>query len=74
VNKDDDIDEGWVAGVFRCPGPDFKEFGAQIPAGKNGQVLYLACTAPGKTNVQYSQWAPSTTEKPQFHSPKDSER
>jgi hypothetical protein len=25
----------------------------------------------GKTNNQQSQWSPSSTEKPQFHSPKD---
>ena len=70
VNKDDDIDEGWVL-EFSVPWTHFKEFGAKFPP-KNGQVMHIGLhRTGGKTNAQHSQWSPSSTEKPQFHSPKD---
>lgn len=70
VNNDEDIDEGWVL-EFSIPWTHFKDFGAEFPP-KNGQVLYIGLNrCGGKTNAQYSQWAPSQTEKPQFHSPRD---
>ncbi len=69
-NKDDDTDEGWVL-EFSIPWSHFSEFGAQFPP-QNGQVIYLGLhRCGGKTNVQYSQWAPSRTEKPSFHQPQD---
>ena len=70
VNKDDDIDEGWVL-EFSVPWSHFSEFAANFPP-KNGQTIYIGLhRCGGKTNAQYSQWSPSQTEKPNFHSPKD---
>ncbi|MCE5251383.1 carbohydrate-binding family 9-like protein [bacterium] len=44
-------------------------FKATFPP-KDGQVMYMGLhRCGGKTNVQYSQWAPSQTPKPQFHYP-----
>ena len=69
-NKDDDIDEGWVL-EFSIPWSYFKEFGAKFPP-KNGQVIYVGLhRCGGKTNPQYSQWAPSQTPGPNFHRPED---
>ena len=46
-------------------------FKATFPP-KDGQVIYVGLhRCGGKTNLQYSQWSPSQTEKPQFHSPED---
>ena len=46
-------------------------FKASFPP-KNGQVVYIGLhRCGGKTNLQYSQWAPSQTPKPAFHSPQD---
>jgi len=46
-------------------------FKAAFPP-RDGQVVYIGLhRCGGKTNLQYSQWAPSQTEKPQFHSPED---
>lgn len=70
VNKDDDTDEGWVL-EFSIPWSHFSEFGAKFPP-KNGQVIHVGLhRIGGKTNQQYSQWAPSSTPQPQYHSPKD---
>ena len=70
VNKDDDTDEGWVL-EFSVPWSHFKEFGAKFPP-KNGQAIYVGLhRCGGKTNAQYSQWAPSQTEKPNYHRPQD---
>ncbi len=70
VNKDEDTDEGWVL-EFSIPWTHFKDFAAAFPP-KDGQIIYVGLNrCGGKTNAQYSQWAPSRTEKPQFHSPQD---
>lgn len=70
VNNDQDLDEGWVL-EFSIPWTHFRDFGATFPP-KDGQVIYLGLNrCGGKTNAQYSQWAPSQTERPQFHSPRD---
>jgi len=70
VNDDSDIDKGWVL-EFSIPLEHFKDFGQAYPP-KNGQLIYIGLNRlGGKTNYQYSQWAPSLTPKPQFHSPKD---
>ncbi len=69
-NKDDDTDQGWTL-EFSIPWSHFKEFGAKFPP-KNGQVLYIGLhRCGGKTNIQYSQWSPSQTEKPSYHQPQD---
>jgi hypothetical protein len=69
-NKDDDTDTGWTL-EFSVPWEHFKEFAAKFPP-KNGQVIYVGLhRCGGKTNPQYSQWSPSQTPKPQFHSPQD---
>ena len=69
-NKDDDIDEGWVL-EFSVPWEHFKDFGAKFPP-KDGQVIYVGLhRCGGKTNAQYSQWAPSQTPAPNYHRPQD---
>ena len=46
-------------------------FGAEFPP-EDGRVLYIGLhRCGGKTNLQYSQWSPSQTERPNFHQPKD---
>lgn len=69
-NKDDDEDSGWVL-EFSVPFEHYKEFAATFPP-KDGQVVYIGLhRCGGKTNAQYSQWAPSQTEKPNYHRPMD---
>jgi hypothetical protein len=69
-NNDEDTDEGWVL-EFSVPWTHFAEFGAKFPP-RNGQVIHVGLhRCGGKTNRQYSQWAPSQTEKPNFHRPED---
>ena len=69
-NNDEDIDEGWVL-EFSVPFSHFEEFGATFPPG-DGQVIYVGLhRCGGKTNAQYSQWAPSHTERPSYHQPQD---
>ncbi len=69
-NDDSDVDKGWVL-EFSVPFIHFEEFSASFPP-RDGQVIYIGLNrCGGKTNPQYSQWAPSSTEKPQFHSPGD---
>ncbi len=69
-NDDSDIDEGWVL-EFSVPWDHFEEFAADFPP-ENGQAIYLGLhRCGGKTNPQYSQWAPSQTERPNFHRPED---
>lgn len=70
VNKDDDVDEGWVL-EFSVPWEHFKEFGAKFPP-KNGQVMYIGLNRlGGKTNYQESQWSPNPVEDSSFHRPQD---
>jgi hypothetical protein len=69
-NKDDDVDTGWTL-EFSIPWSHFKDFGASFPP-KNGQVIHVGLNrCGGKTNPQYSQWAPSQTPQPNFHRPED---
>jgi len=69
-NNDGDTDRGWVL-EFSVPWDHFKEFDADFPP-RDGQAIYLGLhRCGGKTNPQYSQWAPSQTEKPSFHQPQD---
>lgn len=68
--NDEDEDNGWVL-EFSIPFEHFREFGASFPP-KDGQIMYIGLhRLGGKTNFQYSQWAPSQTEKPNFHRPQD---
>ncbi len=70
VNDDSDTDTGWVL-EFSIPFWHFKDFGQSYPP-KDGQLIYIGLNRlGGKTNQQYSQWAPSNTRRPQFHSPAD---
>ena len=69
-SNDEDADDGWVL-EFSVPFRHFAEFAATYPP-KDGQVIFLGLNRlGGKTNMQYSQWAPSQTEKPNFHKPED---
>lgn len=69
-NNDDDTDQGWTL-EFSIPFSHFDEFAATFPP-KEGQVIFLGLhRCGGKTNQQFSQWAPSQTDRPQFHSPED---
>lgn len=69
-NKDDDTDKGWVL-EFSVPFEHFSEFAASFPP-KDGQVIYVGLhRCGGATNPQYSQWAPSQTERPNYHRPQD---
>ncbi len=69
-NDDSDVDKGWVL-EFSVPFTHFEGFSASFPP-KDGQIIHIGLNrCGGKTNPQYSQWAPSSTEKPQFHSPGD---
>ncbi len=69
-NNDEDVDTGWTL-EFSVPWTHFKDFGAKFPP-KNGQVIHVGLhRCGGKTNPQYSQWAPSQTPRPNFHSPQD---
>ncbi|MFC1693548.1 carbohydrate-binding family 9-like protein [Candidatus Latescibacterota bacterium] len=69
-NNDEDTDEGWIL-EFSVPFKHFEEFDAEFPPG-DGQVIYIGLhRCGGKTNPQYSQWAPSQTDGPNFHQPQD---
>jgi len=69
-NNDEDVDNGWVL-EFSVPYRHFEGFGATFPP-KDGQVVYIGLhRCGGKTNPQYSQWAPSQTPKPSYHQPQD---
>ncbi len=69
-NDDSDEDGGWTL-EFSVPYEHFAEFGADFPP-KDGQVIYLGLhRCGGDTNAQYSQWAPSQTDRPSYHQPQD---
>jgi Carbohydrate-binding family 9 len=70
LNNDSDIDQYWILEVA-IPLINFQQVAKNIPP-KPGDIWRLNLNRlGGKTNAQYSQWSPSQTEKPQFHSPKD---
>jgi len=70
VNNDEDIDEGWII-ELAIRFEDYTEiYTGETP--KNGDMWRIGLNRlGGKTNQQHSQWSPSQTEKPSFHSPKD---
>jgi hypothetical protein len=70
LNNDSDIDQYWIL-EGAIPLRNFQQVAKHIPP-KPGDVWRLNLNRlGGKTNAQYSQWSPSQTEKPQFHSPRD---
>ena len=69
-NDDSVVDRGWTL-EFSIPFMHFDGFSASFPP-KDGQVMYIALNrCGGRTNPQYSQWAPSSSDKPNFHAPAD---
>lgn len=69
-NNDADSDESWILEAA-IPLEAFKGVAKNTPP-KPGDVWRLNLNRlGGKTNEQFSQWSPSTTKEPQFHSPKD---
>jgi hypothetical protein len=70
VNDDSNTDTGWVL-EFSVPFEHFEAFDSSYPP-EDGQLIYLGLhRLGGATNAQYSQWAPSDTPRPNFHSPRD---
>ena len=70
LNDDSDTDDYWILEVA-IPLVNFSEVAKNTPP-KPGDVWHMGLNRlGGKTNQQYSQWAPSTTPKPQFHAPDD---
>jgi len=70
LNDDSDTDAYWILEVA-IPFQNFAGAAKHIPP-QPGDVWRLGRNrCGGKTNQQYSQWAASRTEKPQFHSPDD---
>ncbi len=70
VNKDSDADSLWVLEIA-IRFDDYPEIArSTVPkAGDMWRINLNRCG--GKTNLQYSQWSPSRTAQPQFHSPED---
>jgi hypothetical protein len=70
VNQDSDADSLWVLEVA-IRFDDYPEI-ARTTIPKPGDMWRINLNrCGGKTNPQYSQWSPSSTPKPQFHSPDD---
>ena len=66
INKDDDIDTGWIieVAVRFSDYPELSKRTAPI-VGDMWRAGLNRCG--GKTNPQYSQWSPAQTPKPSFH-------
>lgn len=70
LNNDSDRDEYWTLEVA-IPFKAYSRIATHTPP-KSGDVWRLNLNrCGGKTNVQYSQWAPGTEKEPQFHTPRD---
>lgn len=70
LNDDSDEDQYWILEAA-IPFQNFAHVAKHTPP-KDGDTWHLGLNRlGGKTNQQYSQWAPSSTPKPQFHSPDD---
>jgi hypothetical protein len=70
LNNDTDHDDSWILEVA-IP---FQAYRRALPnvSPKPGDVWRLNLNrCGGKTNEQFSQWAPGTEKEPQFHSPRD---
>lgn len=69
-NEDADTDEYWTLEAA-IPFAAFEGVAKHVPP-KPGDVWRLNLNRlGGKTNEQFSQWSPSSTKQPQFHSPRD---
>jgi hypothetical protein len=71
VNKDSDADTLWVleVAIRFTDYPEIPRSHLVPQAGDMWRINLNRCG--GKTNLQYSQWSPSPTAQPQFHSPDD---
>ena len=70
LNDDSDIDSSWTL-EEAIPFANFSKVAKNTPP-EPGDVWNLNLNRlGGKTNAQFSQWSPSTTEEPQFHAPRD---
>ncbi|NEP91357.1 MAG: hypothetical protein F6K18_33690 [Okeania sp. SIO2C2] len=70
LNDDSDVDKYWILEAA-IPFENFAEVAKNIPP-KPEDIWYLNLNRlGGETNLQYSQWSPSQTPKPQFHAPQD---
>lgn len=70
LNDDTDADTGWSLEVAIRFADYPGLFDGKSP--KGGDLWRVGLNrCGGKTNEQYSQWSPSQTPKPNFHSPKD---
>lgn len=71
VNQDSDTDSLWVLEVA-IRFDDYPEIARAHSIPKPGDMWRINLNrCGGKTNPQYSQWSPSSTTQPQFHSPDD---
>jgi hypothetical protein len=70
VNNDSDTDTSWILEIA-IRFADYPElFDAKTP--KDGDMWRVGLNrCGGKVNEQYSQWSPSQTPQPNFHSPDD---
>jgi hypothetical protein len=67
-NDDSDRDESWQVEIA-IPWRNFASYAKAIPPSA-GTVMHLNVNRHGgKTNAQYSQWAPGEGPKPSFHTP-----
>ena len=70
LNDDSDMDDYWILEAA-ISFSNFANVAKSIPP-KPGQIWHLNLNRlGGQTNIQYSQWSPSQTPKPQFHAPQD---
>ena len=70
VNNDSDEDTGWILEIA-IRFSDYPELSKGIAPVDGGIWKVGLNRCGGKTNAQYSQWSPSQTPNPSFHSPKD---
>ena len=69
-NKEDDTDEYWIMEIA-IPFEVYSLYETQLPP-EPGDVWHINLNRiGGDVNPQFSQWTPSQTDYPQFHSPAD---
>ncbi|MEB3341389.1 carbohydrate-binding family 9-like protein [Okeania sp.] len=70
LNNDSDTDKYWILEAA-IPFDNFAQVAKNTPP-KPKEIWYLNLNRlGGQTNLQYSQWSPSQTPKPQFHAAQD---
>ncbi|NES06142.1 MAG: hypothetical protein F6K22_27055 [Okeania sp. SIO2F4] len=70
LNNDSDTDKYWILEAA-IPFDNFAQVAKNTPP-KPEEIWHLNLNRlGGQTNLQYSQWSPSQTPKPQFHAPQD---